>query len=69
MACLGRYIGNYRNGVSVKTDKILLLNAKGLTDDGKGYWYIHTRPELRLYMRLVRQEIHRRGLKVPTLGT
>ncbi len=60
--CLGKYMDHYRSLVKVKTDETLLRNAKGLMDTGVGMWYHRSDPLNRAYMRLVKQEIHRRGL-------
>lgn len=69
MVCLGNVISGYRGNIKLKSDEVLMRNAMGVSDDGQMFWYDSARPEYRLYMRLVKQEIHRRGLKDPSLGT
>ncbi len=60
--CLGKYMEGYRNLVSEKSNEVLLRNVKGLMDEGPGMWYDRSDPLNRAYMRLVKQEIYRRGL-------
>lgn len=58
MACLSVHTRNYANIVRERDDQLLLENISNNPP-----WYMQSNPAHRLFMRLLKQEAHRRGLK------
>jgi hypothetical protein len=70
-ACISPYVSVYGEQIDEKTDEEIMTDIRrsSLPRGNSQWWYMHEVPGHRLYLRLLHQEAHRRGLEPKKGGT